>query len=174
MPTSNVPATVYRRIFGTIPTAVSAPFGEITVTVSPGRTPSARASSRPSRIAGSPFSRGWRLPVRSCKRMSWRTAGVRRSMPRTRPPWEPPPDVVNSACWWMNGVAERTPGTGDSRHDRARVGEPRAGRLVDEQVGVGRDDLLADPVLEARHYREHDDQGCHAEEDPSDADPHEE
>src|SRR5256886_5842784 len=31
----------------------------------------------------------------------------------------------------------------------------------------------ADPVLEARHHREHDDEGRHAEEDPADADPHE-
>src|SRR5439155_1297197 len=111
-----------------MPTAVSAPFGEITVTVSPGRTPSARASSRPSRIAGSPFSSGWRLPLRSCERMSWTTAGVRRSMPRTRPPWEPPPDVVKSACWWMTALARRR-GLGPEMReqndlaDRRRVGE---------------------------------------------------
>ena len=63
---------------------------------------------------------------------------------------------------------------GDPGDDRARVGEPGPARLVDEQVWVGRDDLLADPVLEARHHGEHDDEGRHAEEDSTDADPHEE
>src|SRR5439155_24549916 len=61
----------------------------------------------------------------------------------------------------------------DPRDDHARVREPGAARLVDEQVRVGGDDPVADPVLEARHHREHDDEGRHAEEDPADADPHE-
>ena len=83
---------------GTMPTAVMAPSGEITVTESPGNTPRLRASSRPSKIAGAPSASGSIEPCRSCERTSSRTAGAARSTPRIKPPRAPPFEVVKSAC----------------------------------------------------------------------------
>ena len=71
-------------------------------------------------------------------------------------------------------MAERTPRHGaDLLGDAIGVGEAAAG-LEDQQMRVGRDDLVADPVLEPGHHGEHHDQGRHAEEHAADADPDEE
>ncbi len=46
-------------------------------------------------------------------------------------------------------------------------------RLHDQDVGVRRDDPVADAVLEAGHHRQHHDEGADPEEHPADADPDE-
>jgi hypothetical protein len=56
---------------------------------------------------------------------------------------------------------------------RPAPGDAAPARLHDQHVRVGRDDLVADAVLEAGHHRQHNDQRAYPEEDTPDADPHE-
>src|SRR5438034_1053412 len=116
-----------------MPTAVIAPWGEITVTGSPTTTPRLRASSTPSKIAPSPSTRGAMLPARTCLPTSALTAGAAKSRPRTRPPCVAPPAAVNSACWRTNGVAVRTPRTPRTRSAMREQDHLADRRLIGEE-----------------------------------------
>ena len=65
----------------------------------------------------------------------------------------------------------------DGLHARGHlvgVVEPLRAGLEDQQVRAPGDDPIPDPVLEAGHHREHDDERGDAEEDAAQADPDEE
>ncbi len=178
MPTSMVPATMKRRILGTMPTAVMAPLrrddrhgvsGQHSEASAPARRragcrspPSAKRSIRPPR--------SWAARSLRARRRRWcrHRGGARRGRRR--------PALVNSACCSTNGVAARTPRTcaNPRRHCGRRRAMPAAAGLKHEQVRVGGDDPVPDTVLEAGHDGQHDDQRGHAEEHTAHADPHEE
>src|SRR5205809_226107 len=53
-----------------------------------------------------------------------------------------------------------------------RIGQA-ATAAEDQQMRIGRDDLVADAVLETRHHGQHQDERGHAEKYPADPDPDE-
>src|SRR6266487_2869434 len=61
----------------------------------------------------------------------------------------------------------------DARGHARAVLDAAAARVDHQDVRVGRDDLLLDPVLESRHHGQDHDQRADAEEDAAHADPHE-
>jgi hypothetical protein len=112
-------ATTFRgRILGIVPTAVTAPRGEIAVTVSPTNAPSVRATSRPSAIVGSGPARSARSPCFTRCRSSRRSASG--SIPRSTTPVAASP-CESITCWSTNGAAERTAGWARTT-PRARAG----------------------------------------------------
>ena len=154
-----------------------APWGEITVTNSPGTTPRLRASSRPSRSAG--LAAGLQQWVEAAE------PELARERPADRRRGEVHAAEKAAGCAAALRREQRLLQDEGSRRPHALdgiepggkprgVGDAAAARLHDEDVRVGGDDLVADAVLKARHDREHDDQRAHAEEDAPHADPDEE
>src|SRR5262249_15468112 len=117
-----------------MPTAVTAPSGEITVTESPGNTPRLRASSRPSKMGGAPAAR---CSVRACARVGpppRGAAGRPRAAPADRPAARPAVRRREERLLVDEGrgrvdAADRL----DAAGHLVGIGEPLRARLEDQE-----------------------------------------
>ena len=110
MPTSNNPTTVNCLSRGITPAGVTMPCGAISATLSPVRTPSARASSDPSTMPNSPGLSASSFPARMCRPSSATCASRSGRIPRTTLPRTAWP-AASIACALTNGAYPTTCGS---------------------------------------------------------------
>ncbi len=150
---------------GITPAGVICPPAATSVTLSPTRTPSARASSAPSTMFQLPGVSAASVLSRSCAASGVTVASSAGEMPRTMAARMSSPRAT-SACAATKGAAPSTWGL------RARlgggglpVGQRRAARLEHLDMRDHRQHAVAHLLLEAVHHAEHDDQRGHAQRD---------
>ncbi len=163
MPTSNTPTTVKLFTRGNVPAAVNVPCGVMTTTVSPRRTPSARARSAPRTMPNpSGLERVERARAHVLADVGDRALARRIDAADERA-------AVHAA-----GREHRLPEHVRRRRPHARVLErrPRDSRVVGERrhaadldVRGDGEDPGAELLLESVHHRQHDDQRGDAERD---------
>ena len=108
-PESKMPTTVICFSLGTTPAGVTCPLGVISVTLSPWRTPRARASSPPTTIPKSPATSRFKPAFFSARARSVTSGSRAGSMPRTRVAFMSSPRA-SRPCAAMNGAAPMTSG----------------------------------------------------------------
>ena len=164
MPISNTPTTRKLLMRGSVPAGVTTPCGVITITGSPRRTPSARASSAPSTMPKEPglkIAQGARAHVAVDVGHLRFERGIDAAHERAAV------DLARRE----HGLPEHV-GRG-GKHARIRLRQPRHGRPVldraveraDFDVRRYREDARAQLLLEAVHHRQHHDERGDAQSD---------
>jgi hypothetical protein len=156
------PTTLKLLTRGSVPAGVTVPCGVIATTVSPTRTPSARASSAPSTMPNSPALRSASEP-RAC------AADVGDRVLARRVDAAHEHAAVDVAGRQHRLAGDERRGAGHARvaerrlRDALPVGE--RGHAAHLDVRRDRQDAVAQLLLEAVHHRQHDDQRGDAERD---------